>query len=148
MKRLLMLEDDPDRIQRFLAIVVKNYPHAELSIHRTAPAFIAAYETLTATPDLICLDHDLFPDSVDDPDPGDGRDVAAFLASQPALAPVLIHSTNARAAESMLFSLRDAGWNVDRIAPLGEDWIEAYWFGVASEMIAGKRPEDESFREE
>jgi len=31
----------------------------------------------------------------------------------------------------MMFSMRDAGWTVDRIAPIGDDWIEAYWYPVA-----------------
>jgi hypothetical protein len=91
---------------------------------------------LLALPDLICLDHDLFVDSPDDPDPGDGRDVSNFLITQEAQCPVLIHSTNAHAADSMLFSMRDAGWTVDRIAPIGDDWIESYWYPVALEMIA------------
>ena len=37
---------------------------------------------LTKSPRLIALDHDLIPDDPGDPDPGDGRDVAAFLATQ------------------------------------------------------------------
>ena len=63
----------------------------------------------------------------DEPDPGDGRDVAEFLAGQTPCCPVLIHSTNGPAADSMYFTLDDAGWTVDKIAPFGEDWIEAYW---------------------
>ena len=48
---------------------------------------------------------------------------------------ILIHSTNAPAADSMLLTLRDAGWVVDRISPLGDDWIEAYWYPYAMRMI-------------
>jgi hypothetical protein len=53
-----------------------------------------------------------------------------------ATCPALIHSTNAHAADSMLFSMRDAGWTVDRIAPIGDDWIESYWYPIAMEMIS------------
>jgi hypothetical protein len=35
----------------------------------------------------------------------------------------------------MMFAMRDAGWTVDRIAPIGDDWIESYWYPVALEMI-------------
>jgi hypothetical protein len=35
----------------------------------------------------------------------------------------------------MLFSLRDAGWTVERIAPLGDDWIENYWYPTICDMI-------------
>lgn len=135
-KLILMLEDDLDRIWRFKAIVARRHVDAVLSIARTAPDFVAKHAALTAVPDLICLDHDLFVDSPGDPDPGDGRDVSNFLITQEAQCPVLIHSTNANAADSMLFSMRDAGWTVDRIAPIGDDWIESYWYPVALEMIA------------
>ncbi len=136
MKLLLMLEDDLDRIRLFGAVVARHFPNAVLNISRTAPGFIVSYQVLSDTPDLICLDHDLFTDSPDDPDPGDGRDVSKYLISQIAKCPVLIHSTNASAADSMLYSMRDAGWTVDRIAPIGDDWIEAFWYPTACDMIA------------
>ncbi len=74
MKLLLMLEDDHDRIRRFRAIVARHHPDAVLKIARTAPDFKTEYWSLNDTPDLICLDHDLFTDSPDEPDPGDGRE--------------------------------------------------------------------------
>jgi hypothetical protein len=51
------------------------------------------------------------------------------------VAPVLIHSTNAEAADSMLFVLTESGWYVDRIAPIGEDWIESYWYPTANSIL-------------
>ena len=135
MRHLFMLEDDLDRIRRFNAIVSKHHPNTQINVYHNAPEFIAAYPNISTTPCLICLDHDLFVDSPADPDPGDGRDVSAFLTTQDAVCPALIHSTNAPAADSMMFSMRDAGWTVDRIAPLGDDWIEAYWYPEAIEMI-------------
>jgi hypothetical protein len=136
MKLLLMLEDDRDRIRRFRAIVARHHPNVVMKIARTASDFKTEYWSLTEAPDLICLDHDLFADSPADPDPGDGRDVSNFLITQMANCPALIHSTNAHAADSMMFSMRDAGWTVDRIAPIGDDWIETYWYPIALEMIA------------
>ena len=136
MKLLLMLEDDHERIGRFKAILARHHPSAMLMVARTAPDFQSTYKLLEDIPDLICLDHDLFTDSPGDPDPGAGRDVSAFLIQQPANCPVLIHSTNAPAANSMLFSLRDAGWTAERIAPIGDDWIEADWYPTACEMIS------------
>lgn len=131
-----MLEDDLERIARFQRVIQQHYPNAELTVFRTATAFIDGYTRQEHSPDLVCLDHDLFPDSSEDPDPGDGRDVAAFLVTQTPNAPALIHSTNASAADSMLFLMEEHGWNVERIAPLGDDWIESYWFPSAREMIA------------
>ncbi len=136
MKLLFMLEDDYDRIQRFNAVIAKHHPDATILNSRTAPNFIAAYKLLQTLPDLICLDHDLFTDSPNDPDPGDGRDVSRFLVTQPSVCPVLIHSTNGVAADSMLYSMRDAGWTVRRMSPIGEAWIEEDWYPVATEVIA------------
>ncbi len=129
--KLLMLEDDLDRIARFTTVLHQDSSEHKLTYRRTAPSFIELYLSLTRNeerPDLICLDHDLFTDHVNDPDPGDGRDVAVFLSDCEPICPVLIHSTNASAADSMLYNLLEAGWIADRIVPLGTDWIEAYWF--------------------
>ena len=135
-KLLLMLEDDRDRIERFACVL--GSVAIQLTYFRTAHDFIRAYESLTIVPKLISLDHDLFVDHDNDPDPGDGRDVAKFLALHKPISPILIHSTNAIAADSMLFTLQDAGWTVDRIAPIGDDWIESYWFPTAMNMIQGQ----------
>ncbi len=133
---ILMLEDDHDRIIRFNAIFTQHDDETQLIIRRTAPGFIETHAQLQSTPMLIALDHDLFTDNADDPDPGDGRDVAKHLADCQPVCPVLIHSTNRPAAESMLLTLRDAKWTADRIAPIGDDWIEAYWYPIAVEMMA------------
>ena len=131
-----MLEDDADRIERFQKIVARHCFEIRLTNTRTAPSFIKQYKSLTTIPDLICLDHDLMPESDDDPDPGDGRDVSNFLNTCFPSSPVLIHSTNAPAADSMMFSMREHGWFVNRISPIGEDWIESYWFPNALESVA------------
>jgi hypothetical protein len=130
-----MLEDDRERIARFSAILARHSSKYCLLHWRTAQDFIDNYSALPCPPRLIALDHDLFVDDEGDPDPGDGRVVAAFLATQIPISPILIHSSNSIAADSMLFALRDSGWNVDRIAPIGDDWIESYWFPTVIEMI-------------
>lgn len=132
---IVMLEDDFDRIERFRSVLAKRTVDGELRVSRTVSDFVASYAALLSTPDLVALDHDLFTDSPSDPDPGDGRDVAAFLATKTPVCPILIHSTNAPAADSMLFTLREAGWTVDRISPLGDDWIEAYWYPYMTRML-------------
>ncbi len=104
-----MLEDDADRIARFQKTVARHRIEIRLTIFRTAPSFIEQYKSITIIPDLICLDHDLMPESEEDPDPGDGRDVSSFLNTAFPSSPVLIHSTNAPAADSMMFSMREHG---------------------------------------
>lgn len=134
-KLVLMLEDETERLVRFKAVLAEHAISTELKHWRTAHAFIDGFRANDRVPDLICLDHDLFVDSPDDPDPGDGRDVAKFLAQQEPSCHIIIHSSNAPAADSMFFTLQDAGWDVEQIAPLGTDWIEAYWWPTARRWI-------------
>ena len=131
-----MLEDESERLARFETVLSKLGDSIELQHWRTAPDFIAGYESVNRRPSLICLDHDLFTDHPDDPDPGDGRDVALFMAKQTPCCHVIIHSSNVPAADSMFFTLSDANWDVEKIAPLGADWIESYWWVTAKPWIA------------
>ena len=136
-KSILMLEDEEPRLVRFKSVLSEHCPNVSLQHWRTASAFMSGFESAISTPDLICLDHDLFVESPDDPDPGDGREVAKFLAEHTPCCHVIIHSSNAPAADSMFFTLQDANWDVERIAPIGQDWIEAYWWITAKPWLAG-----------
>ncbi len=139
-RMILMLEDEPERVVRFKAILSMNQRETGLFVHRTAAAFIDAHSRLPTAPRLIALDHDLFAEREGGPDPGDGRDVDRYLANCVPTCPVLIHSSNAPAAHAMLFTLQEAGWQVERIAPLGDDWIEGYWYPTAMRMMSTIRP--------
>ena len=135
-RTILMLEDETERLVRFEDVLRSVVPSVNLRHWRTAAGFIDGYCGFESTPLLICLDHDLFVHSADEPDPGDGRDVTEFLASQQPCCHVVIHSSNAPAADSMHFTLVDAGWDSERIAPIGQDWIESYWFPVIKPWLA------------
>jgi CheY-like chemotaxis protein len=88
---------------------------------------------------LIALDHDLELKETDNgkcADPGCGRDVADFLAAQPAICPVVIHSTNSAAADAMAFALNEAGWRTYRVTPFGDlEWIPTLWLRTVRRAI-------------
>lgn len=88
---------------------------------------------------FISLDHDLelLPgENGRMVDCGTGREVADFLATQPARCPVVIHSTNYPAAAGMEIVLTDAGWSVDKIAPYGGlEWMNETWFPAVQRRI-------------
>ena len=132
---LLMLEDENARLERFEAVLSQFAKHVEWKHWRTATDFVEGFKSQERSPTLICLDHDLFTDHPNDPDPGDGRDVAEFLATQSACCHVVIHSSNIPAADSMLFTLTDAKWDAETIAPLGKDWIESYWWNTVKPWV-------------
>src|SRR3954451_4635814 len=68
-------------------------------------------------------------------DPGTGLDVARFLGDFMPVCPVLIHSSNMDRVYSMNNELRFAGWMVDRVGPLGTDWIETSWLRRVRELL-------------
>jgi ADP-ribosylglycohydrolase len=63
-------------------------------------------------------------------------DVARFLGDFMPVCPVLIHSSNTDRVYSMHNELRFAGWTVDRVGPIGTDWIETSWLRSAKQLLA------------
>lgn len=90
---------------------------------------------------LISLDNDLElkpgPDgrSVD---PGSGCQVAEFLATKVPVCPVIIHTTNSLAAETIQAALRGAGWKTRRVVPFDDtEWIRSDWFFSVRRALVG-----------
>ncbi len=96
---------------------------------------IREVEPYLASARLISLDHDLEPQPGYDDDPGDGIDVARFLAEKTPVCPVIIHSSNGNRARWMLGEFELGGWNCRPVAPIGDDWIEAYWEAVVKRIL-------------
>ena len=88
---------------------------------------------------LVSLDHDLEPDVTDRADPGDGLDVAKWLAGRPPVCPVVVHTSNGVRGDAMVGELDLAGWQVRRVMPLGDDWIEADWRAAVRRAL--RRPD-------
>jgi hypothetical protein len=88
---------------------------------------------------LISLDHDL--ESLPGPDgqsldPGDGRDVVRFLATQQPFCHVIVHTSNSPAGSSMVCSLQDAGWQATRVYPQHDlEWVQSDWVDTALRLI-------------
>ena len=136
MKTILILEDNDERIAAFEKTVAELGGGFELKVWRDAPSMIAECETFFPTAALISLDHDLNPTPGATVDPGTGLDVARFLGDFMPVCPVLIHSSNTDRVYSMHNELRFAGWMVDRVGPIGTDWIETSWLRSARRLLA------------
>src|SRR5438477_7143373 len=132
---IIVLEDNEDRMRAFESAVAQLGAHHQLRHWRDAHRMIA--ECHAALPDaaLISLDHDLNKEKDDSPDPGDGVDVAEFLGRLPPLCPVIIHTSNAERFWSMHNAFRLAGWQAERVIPLGEDWITRSWLPMARSLL-------------
>ena len=136
--KFIMLEDNDDRIKAFLEVLQENLPEYEVLIWKSALKMIEEVSPHIKDAVFISLDHDLVPET--DEDPGDGRDFARFLSHFEPVCPIFIHSTNVNASWSMLMELEDGGWDVKRKPPIGmgEEWIYKYWIHSVMEKLGKK----------
>lgn len=136
---IVILEDNEDR-----QTVMRECLSSFTAFHPTH-FFKTAFETIDwmrahlSETQFIALDHDLEMLEGDHPhqlvDPGTGRDVADYLASQTPVCPVIIHTTNHPAGVGMEMSLKEAGWKTKRIMPYGDlEWIPELWFPTIQKM--------------
>lgn len=133
--RILMLEDDAERLARFRFAAEKL--GAELVVWRTAHRMIAEIGSLLGTAALVSLDHDLEPEHATDP--GDGLEVARHLANLPVACPVIVHTSNGVRGDAMVGELEFAGWHLRRVMPLGDDWIEVDWYAAARRFLKRRK---------
>jgi ADP-ribosylglycohydrolase len=135
-KTILILEDNEERIVAFQAAVKALGPEYQLKVWRDAPTMIAGCEEFFPNTVLVSLDHDLNPALGSTSDPGTGLDVARFLGDFLPVCPVLIHSSNIDRVYSMHNELRFSGWIVDRVGPIGPDWVETSWVRSARKLLS------------
>jgi len=130
---ILILEDDADRSRRFTTVA--RDLNLGVHIYHDAHEFIDQLELVQPGCVLFSLDCDLIP-----PDGseiwGDGEMVARHLAAHPPIAPVIVHSSNRDGAWRMMSDLTGGGWQVERVAPIGADWIETVWRMSVATLIA------------
>lgn len=134
MPTILLLEDDVERIHRFASTAALLAPPHEVRVWADAFTMMEEVREFVVTASLISLDHDLetLPGSRD---PGDGLLIARFLASQPIVRPVIVHSSNAERARMMMGEFELAGWPQERVLPIGVDWIERDWRRAVERLI-------------
>jgi len=136
MKTILILEDNEERIAAFRKAVAALGREYEVKVWRDAHSMRKECEACFANAVLISLDHDLNPAPGVSEDPGTGLNVAECLAEYRPVCPVVIHSTNSDRSWSMHNELRFADWPVEKVGPIGSDWIEKLWLPKARELLA------------
>ncbi len=132
---LLMLEDNPERVQRFCASLHRIDPAMKLRVWRNAWTMIRQLEEFLPLAQLISLDHDLDPEEGDNSDPGCGLDLTKVLAHLSPVCPVVIHSSNGERATWMCGEFDLGGWDWRCVAPLGDDWIEQHWLRTVRSLL-------------
>ncbi len=135
---LLMLEDNAERIERFMAVLRAVAPDLSLRVWGDANVMMREAGALLSGATLISLDHDLESEP-GQPDPGDGYMVAQWLVSQPIVRSVIVHSSNGERAMWMAGAFDLAKWRHERVVPLGDDWIELDWRNAVCRIIKEAR---------
>jgi ADP-ribosylglycohydrolase len=134
-RTILILEDNEERIANFKTAVAQLGSDFDVKFWRDAHSMCKECEKSFPTAALISLDHDLNAIPGTTMDPGTGLEVAKFLAENRPVCPVIIHSTNADRAWSMYNELRFADWIVERVGPIGDDWVGTIWLRKAREFV-------------
>lgn len=137
---IAILEDDPGRIAVMVGCLGQLGVDGRTRWFTAAPLMIDWLGENTGGMALVSLDHDLMalPDCHGVLlDPGDGRDVANYLAARDPVCQVIVHSSNELRAIEMADTLRAAAWQVTRVYPrLGPDWIETQWADRVRALLA------------
>ncbi len=140
-KFIAILEDNAERRAVMQACIADRFYTFEARFFDEPTPMIEFLEANLADVLVISLDNDLDMKPGADGrlvDVGEGRQVAEYLATCEPCCPVVIHSSNTAAAESMKLTLRDNGWKTKRVVPMDDTkWIEDDWFFAMRRILVG-----------
>jgi CheY-like chemotaxis protein len=139
--KIVILEDNKDRQTVMRACLADRFYTFDAHFFDEAGEAIRFLDANLADTVVISLDHDLDlkpgPDG-SSVDPGTGRQVADFLAGREPVCPVIVHTTNSLAGDTMVTVLNDAGWKTRRVVPFDDThWIETAWFFAMRRAVVG-----------
>lgn len=139
--KIAILEDNLERQAIIRACLTDRFYTFDAHFFDEAEDMIRFLDQHLAETLVISLDHDLEMKPSDNGrliDPGTGRDVANHLARKEPGCPVIIHTTNSRAAEGMKNVLDDTKWKAHRVIPFDDmKWIETDWFLAVRRALVG-----------
>jgi hypothetical protein len=139
--KIAILEDNTDRQAVMRRCVADRFYTFDTHFFDEAGEMIRFLDEHLAETLVIALDNDLELKPGADGrmiDPGSGVEVAEYLAGKAPICPVIIHTTNADAAETMKTALEAAGWRTRRVIPFDDmNWIESAWFFAMRRAIVG-----------
>jgi len=134
-----ILEDCGERVAEMRGCLVELLPNHRPVFFEDASEMVTWLGAHLAEVALISLDHDLpLPMEMDGrrSDPGTGRMVADYLANQPPVCPVIVHSSNDHFAPGMLQVLLEREWPGRRVYPFDEHrWVRAAWAAEVRRLI-------------
>jgi len=140
-RKIVILEDNADRQAVMRRCLADRFYTFDAHFFDESAEMIRFLDRHLAETMVISLDNDL--ELKPGPrgrmlDPGSGLEVAEYLAGKGMVCPVIIHTTNAEAAEAMKNVLQAANWRTHRVIPFDDTkWIESDWFFAMRRAIVG-----------
>lgn len=139
--KVAILEDNLDRQAVMRRCLADRFYMYDVRFFDESSAMIRFLDLNLQETLVISLDNDLELKPGPDGrmiDPGSGVEVAEYLANKSAVCPVVIHTTNTNAAESMKSALAAGGWRTRRVVPFDDmNWIESDWLFAIRRAIVG-----------
>jgi CheY-like chemotaxis protein len=137
--KIVILEDNAPRRAAMEELLRDRFSRYELRFFESPQASLDYLREHLDEVLLISLDHDM--ELISDGngglvDLGTGQQLADYLATQPPVCPVVIHSSNGNAALAMRQVLENAGWKTSVVAPYEDlQWIGEAWFPLVRRAI-------------
>lgn len=133
---IAILEDDPCRVSAMRAALARGLSELGVVVHGTAAAMIACARDHLGETSLVSLDNDLIDPETLEMDVGEGCVVAKALSRASPCCPVILHTSNSRAADEMAEALGEAGWTTSRVVPhSGVAWVAEDWASMVRRLI-------------
>ncbi|HZZ79199.1 MAG TPA: cyclic-phosphate processing receiver domain-containing protein [Gemmataceae bacterium] len=139
--KIAILEDNEARQEEMQRCLRDRFHQHGIVVFAQSKEMVAYLKENLSDVLVISLDHDLELTTQQDGtlvDGGTGREVADYLAQCKPSCPIVIHTTNTPAGDSMEFLLRDAGWDIRRVHPWGDlEWISSKWIRTLRDAVVG-----------
>lgn len=136
---IAILDDDLDRTEAMRGQLDKLFSSWSHIFFNNAPDMIEWLKYHLQDCILISLDHDLGPNHQRNHqvfDPGIGRDVVNYLATQSPQCPIIIHTSNSLARIGMEMTLFESGWLFTSVFPCYHlDWIYQEWTDTVKTLL-------------
>src|SRR5262245_33208529 len=137
-----VLEDNPERVAAMAAWLDDRFGMYEHLITADPRRLLDLVHRRADDVLIVSLDHDLF-EAVDAGDDPTGMQVVDELVARPPAFPVIVHSSNAQAARTMVQRLKRRHWTVVSVMPIEDTaWIGREWYYELRRLIHDRAAPD------
>lgn len=138
-KSIVILENSKERIERMRHHLEQMFPEEYVLFFDNAPELLSWLKVHLEKCLLISLDYNLGPSWVRQEkvfDPGNGREVVDYLATQKPLFPLIFHASNKEAEIGMEMGLIETHWIFERVTASSDlKWIEKTWLPLVKLLL-------------